>query len=91
MRRIKYTLAETNATSTLDFSKFNDEAISIVAPANPLPATESVKRFIDSQSTDIQDCLRSKWGDAAFNELKAGNRLPTKEEQDKGDQCGGGQ
>ena len=90
LHRLKYTFSETSSTTTIDLSQFNDNSISVEAPSNPLPATEFFKQFIASAPQEAQDCLRSAWGDAAFEEVKAGTRLPTKDELDKVDQCGGG-
>jgi len=90
VHRLKYTFTETSATTTIDLSAFNDSSISIEAPSNPLPGTELYKQYITTAPQETQDCLRTAWGDAAFEELAAGTRAPTADEHSKGDQCFGG-
>src|SRR3972149_6800663 len=73
---------EGGETTTLLFSRFNDESIAIVAPANPRPAEEFVELLARQQvQEDFEQagpnelqCLRQLLGDAAFEELKAGAR-----------------
>jgi hypothetical protein len=90
VHRLKYAFSEASSTTTVDLSGFNDKSISVEAPSNPLPATEAVKQLIASASVEAQGCFRSAWGDAAFAELQAGTRLPTKAEHDASDLCQGG-
>jgi hypothetical protein len=90
VHRLKYAFSEVGSTTTIDLSQFNDNAISVEAPSNPFPATEGIKQLIAIASPETQDCLRTKWGDAIFAELQAGTRLPTKDEHDASDLCGGG-
>jgi len=79
---------EGGETTTLLFSRFDDESISIVSPSNPKPVEEFVELLARQQvqedlgqagPNDLQ-CLRQLLGDAAFEELKAGTRGMTKEE-----------
>jgi hypothetical protein len=90
LHRLKYTLPEASATTTIDVSAFGDKSISIEAPSNPLPGTELYKQYITTASQETQDCLRTAWGAAAFGELAAGTRVPTADEHSAGDQCFGG-
>ena len=85
-------------TSTFTLARFDDESISIEAPANPRPADEleeffaqlegepsfetpeDVKEAIEDLPAEAQECLRGVLGDAAYEELAAGTRLPTEAE-----------
>ena len=82
---------EPGETNTQTFSRFNDEAISIEAPANALPAEELfAEQFIEDIKrlpADQQDCLREVWGEAVFEEFLAGTRLLTEEDFEQVDVC----
>ena len=79
-------------TSTLTFSRF-DESITITAPANPRSYGEpsgspgGFGRFIAGLPAEAQECLRTKLGEEAFEELKAGTRVPSFEETRRGEEC----
>ncbi len=82
---------EPGKTNTQTFSRFNDEAISIEAPANARPAEELfAEQFIEDIKrlpADQQDCLREVWGEAVFEEFLAGTRLLTDEDFEQVDVC----
>jgi hypothetical protein len=82
LRRLK----EGEESDALALSGF-DEAINIEPPPGVLPATEFFKRLIEATPVEQQECIRSKVGDTAFNEVKTGERLPTAEEFALGDEC----
>ncbi len=89
VRRVRS--VEPGETNTLNFSRFNDEAISIVAPANARPAEELfAEQFIEDIKrlpADQQDCLRQVLGDDVFEESLAGTRLLTEEDFEQVDVC----
>jgi hypothetical protein len=82
---------EPGKTNTQTFSRFNDEAISIEAPANARPAEELfAEQFIEDIKrlpADQQNCLREVWGEAVFEEFLAGTRLLTDEDFEQVDVC----
>jgi len=82
LRRLK----EGGEPDALTLSRF-DEAISIEPPPGVLPATEFFKRLVEMTPADELECIRGKIGDTAFNEVRAGERLPTAEEFALGDEC----
>ena len=96
----RYHYVEPSRTTTLTLSGFG-EAVTIIAPANPRPAEELAELFgtprfdtpgqfteaIAALSPEEQDCLGRVLGDAAFQELKSGTRVPTTEEFQKGEEC----
>ncbi len=82
LRRLK----EGGESDALTLSRFG-EAISIEPPPGVLPATEFFKRLVEMTPAEELECIRGKIGDTAFNEVKAGERLPTAEEFALGDEC----
>lgn len=99
----RYHWVEPDETITLSLSRFDEaisvEAPANPRPAAELEQVlqdlfgiqfetpEDVKEAIESLSVEEQDCLRRVLGDAAFEELAAGTRLPTEEEFQKGEEC----
>ena len=91
-------IADERTTFTL--SRFDDEAISVAAPANPRPAEEleelfgppfetpeDVQEAIEGLSTEERECLVRVLGADAFAELASGTRVPTDEEFEQGEEC----
>jgi hypothetical protein len=101
VRRYVLSPSEPEQITTFTLSRFDDEAISIEAPADPRPADEFEEIFEDGDDSDFstpeelqeaiaelpaeqQECLRSVWGDAVYEELAGGERLFTEEEEAAG-------
>ena len=53
----------------------------------PSGSPEDMGRLIEGLPAEAQECLRTKLGEEAFEELKAGTRVPTFEEMERGGEC----
>ena len=89
-------LAGWGETSTMTFSRF-DEPVEVTAPANPRPLEEIPQPPLAEQFAamiaeipgEVQECLRGKLGDEAFEELLSGSRVNTPAESPAFVECVG--
>ena len=101
VRRIVLAPDVAGETTAFTLSRFDDETISVEAPADPRPAEELEELFedqgfgtpedlqeaIEALSPEERECLVRVIGEDAFAELEAGERLPTDEEGAAGEEC----